>query len=199
LSRAHGSAAQRAAVFLDRDGTLLDELGFLARPADLRLLPGAAAGVRALNQAGLAVVLVTNQSGIARGLFSEADLAAIHARLAQELERAGAHLDALYHCPHHPEQGQPPLRRACSCRKPEPGLLLLAARELGLDLARSWIVGDSVRDLEAGRRAGIPGRVLVLTGKGQATLAGLAPEQRAQTLVVADLPEAARRVLAQGR
>jgi D-glycero-D-manno-heptose 1,7-bisphosphate phosphatase len=199
LSPAPGSRPPRAAVFLDRDGTLVDELGFLTRAADLRLLPGAAAGVRALNQAGLAVVLVTNQSGIARGLLSEADLAAIHARLARELAGAGAHLDALYHCPHHPQQGQPPLRRACSCRKPEPGLLFAAAREHGLDLARSWVVGDGARDLEAGRRAGVPGRVLVLTGKGRETLAGLAPLERARTLIAADLCEAVRQVLAQGR
>jgi D-glycero-D-manno-heptose 1,7-bisphosphate phosphatase len=99
------------AVFLDRDGTLVDELGFLRRAEDLRLLPGAAEGVRRINRAGWRAIVVTNQSGIARGLLSEADLAAVHARLAAELAHAGAHLDALLHCPHHPQEGLGALRR----------------------------------------------------------------------------------------
>ncbi len=192
----------RRAVFLDRDGTLLDEVGYLARPEDLRLLPRAALGVARLNRAGIPVVVVTNQSGIARGLFGEAELAAVHARLHEVLAREGARLEAILHCPHHPEEGLPPLRRACECRKPAPGLLLQAARLHGLDLASSWTIGDSQRDLEAGRRAGVPGRVLVLTGKGRATFEGLAPEERARTLVARDLELAAGLVLAaegQGR
>jgi len=188
-----------AAVFLDRDGTLIDELGFLKRPEDLRLLPRAAAGVRALNEAGVPVVLVTNQSGIARGLFGETELEAVHARLQRELALQGAHLDGLLHCPHHPEEGAPPLRRACACRKPAPGLLFQAAERFGLDLSASWIVGDSARDLEAGRRAGLAGGILVLTGKGHATLAELRAAGRTAE-VAEDLAQAAELVLArQGR
>lgn len=184
----------RRAVFLDRDGTLVDELGFLRRPEDLRLLPGAAEGVRLLNQAGWVTVLVTNQSGIARGYFDEAALAAVHARLAEELARGGAHLDALFHCPHHPEAGEPPLRTACECRKPAPGLLLEARERLDLDLARSWMIGDSLRDLEAGRRGGLAGEILVLTGKGAEELTRLPPGATVRT--APDLPTAVRDLLA---
>jgi len=183
---------KRAAVFLDRDGTLLDELGYLARPEDLRLLPGAAEGVRALETAGWAVVVVTNQSGIARGLFGEAELARVHARLEGELAERGAHLAGILHCPHHPEHGPPALRRECECRKPAPGLFLEAARRWSLDLARSWSVGDSARDLEAGDRAGVAGGILVLTGKGRTTLDELGPEERARWRTARDLPDAAR-------
>lgn len=183
----------KRAVFLDRDGTLLDELGFLRRPEDLRLLPGAAEGVRLINQAGWSAVLVTNQSGIARGLFGEPELAAVHARLRAELAAHGAHLDGLFHCPHHPDEGVGALRRSCTCRKPAPGMLLEAAERLGLALAASWTVGDSQRDLEAGRRAGLAGGVLVLTGKGQAELALFPADD--MPLTAPDLPAAVGRIL----
>ena len=182
----------RAAVFLDRDGTLLDELGYLGDPDELLLLPGAADGVRALADAGWAVVVLTNQSGIARGLFTESDLAAVHARLERELARAGARLDGILHCPHHPEHGPPELQRVCACRKPAPGLFTEAALRWSLDLEQSWSVGDSARDLEAGDRAGVAGGILVLTGKGRATLAELGPEERARWRTARDLPEVAR-------
>ncbi|HEX6884924.1 MAG TPA: HAD family hydrolase [Planctomycetota bacterium] len=187
------SAPRARAVFLDRDGTLVDELGFLRRAEDLRLLPGAAEGVRLFNRAGWKVVVVTNQSGIARGLLDEPTLARIHARLEQELARGGAHVDAILHCPHHPEEGAPPFRRACDCRKPAPGLILAAARRFALDLAASWTIGDSRRDLEAGARAGLAGGVLVLTGKGVAERESF--PANAWPLTAADLPEAARIVL----
>ena len=157
--------APRRAVFLDRDGTLTRESDWVLRPDDLELLPGAARAVRRLNEAGVLAVLVTNQSAVARGLLDEPGLAAVHARLDRELERAGARLDGRYHCPHHAQEGVGALRVECECRKPAPGLLLRAARELAIDLARSWIVGDAARDLEAGLRAGVAG-VLVATGKG---------------------------------
>ena len=155
----------RPAVFLDRDGTLTLESDWVRSPDDLVLLPGAARAVRRVNEAGLAAVLVTNQSAVARGLIDERALSAIHARLAAQLAADGARLDGVYWCPHHPTEGVGELRVACGCRKPAPGLLLRAAAELGLDLARSWIVGDAARDLEAGERAGVRG-VLVATGKG---------------------------------
>jgi D-glycero-D-manno-heptose 1,7-bisphosphate phosphatase len=185
------------AVFLDRDGTLVDELGFLRRPEDLRLLPRAAEGVRAFNAAGWRVIVVTNQSGLARGLFTPDDLAAVHARLEAALAEEGARLDAILHCPHHPEEGVPPLRAACECRKPAPGLLLEAASRFGLELGACWIVGDSRRDLEAGRRAGLGGELLVLTGKGKDELALLTDAERDLVRVAPDLLAAAHAILAE--
>ncbi len=185
-----------AAVFLDRDGTLIDELGYLADPDALRLFPGAADAVAAWNRAGLPVVLVTNQSGVARGLLDEASLARVHARLAGLLGRSGARLDLILHCPHHPTEGEPPFRRACSCRKPEPGMLLEAAERLGIDLGASWLVGDAERDLEAGRRAGVRRLLLVATGKGIAADARLRERGVDDYELVADLAAAAERVLA---
>ena len=157
--------------------------------------------VRRLNQAGLPVVLVTNQSGIARGLFDEQDLARVHAELARLLADEGAHLDLVRSCPHLPPgegvQGDPRYVRACDCRKPAPGLTLDAARAAGLDLAASWSIGDALRDLEAGRRAGIGRLVLVATGKGASE--EVRPEARALPhAFVPDLAAAVELVL-QGR
>lgn len=168
----------RRAVFLDRDGTLTLETDWVRSPSELVLLPGAARAVRRLNDAGLAAVLVTNQSAVARGLLDERGLAAIHARLADELSAAGARLDGVYWCPHHPTEGVGAYRVECDCRKPRPGLLRRAAGELGIDLARSWIVGDAARDLEAGARAGVRG-VLVATGKGRTESGRARPEHYA--------------------
>jgi len=196
MSPVHGPGGGRPAAFLDRDGTLLDELGYLGDPSGVRLLPGAAAAVRRWNEAGVATVVVTNQSGVARGFFDERQLANVHERMLALLEAEGARLDAILYCPHHPEAPLADYRRACDCRKPEPGLFLRAADELGLALRRSWAVGDAWRDVEAARRAGIPGRFLVLTGKGASER-----ERVTDARVVADLAAAAREALgeAQGR
>lgn len=153
------------AVFLDRDGTLTAEADWVRQADDVVLLESAAPAIRALNRAGYRLVLATNQSAVARGLITEAKLAEVHAHLAAQLERQGAHLDGIYTCPHHPSEGEAPYRRACECRKPSPGLLLQAARDLDLDLPRSWMIGDAERDIEAGRAAGVRG-ILVGTGKG---------------------------------
>ncbi|MFB3882101.1 MAG: D-glycero-beta-D-manno-heptose 1,7-bisphosphate 7-phosphatase [Armatimonadota bacterium] len=161
----------RRAVFLDRDGTIIREANYLRSPEQVRLLPGAATAVRRLNEAGFVVVLVTNQSGIARGLLTEADLALTNEVLEQRLARKGALLDAVYFCPHHPEVGPPQYRRRCDCRKPAPGMLLCAAKDLGLDLKRSFIVGDNASDMGAGRAAGCR-TVLVRTGYGRETETG---------------------------
>jgi D-glycero-D-manno-heptose 1,7-bisphosphate phosphatase len=154
----------RPAVFLDRDGTINREVDFLSDPTELELLPGAAQAIARLNEAEWAVVVVTNQSGIARGFLDEERLAEIHGALETLLEMEGAKLDAIYFCPHHPTVGEDPYRLDCSCRKPAPGMILRAAVELGLDLRASWIVGDSLRDLDAGAAAGVRG-ILVGTGK----------------------------------
>jgi len=150
---------------MDRDGTLTEEVGYVNHPQRLRLLPRSAQAVRRLNSAGIAAVVVTNQAGLARGYFSEAVLSAVNAELAARLEEAGAHLDGLYVCPHHPTEGAPPYRMICECRKPKPGLLLRAAADHALDLRRSTLVGDKASDLAAARAVGARG-VLVLTGYG---------------------------------
>ena len=157
--------ALRPAVFIDRDGTLTEEVGYVNHPKRLRLLPRSAEAIRRLNTAGVAAVLVTNQAGIARGYFSEAVLDAVIAELVAQLSDAGARLDGIYICRHHPTEGEPPYRLRCECRKPRPGLLQQAARELDLDLARSVMVGDRPSDLELASVVGARG-VLVLTGYG---------------------------------
>jgi D-glycero-D-manno-heptose 1,7-bisphosphate phosphatase len=153
------------AVFIDRDGTLTEEVGYVNHPKRLRLLPRSAEAVCLLNEAGIKAVLVTNQSGIARGYFTEEVLHGVHAELLSQLKAEGASLDGLYVCVHHPGEGEWPYRQICDCRKPSPGLLLRAAAELGLDLERSWMVGDKISDVMVGHRAGARG-LLVLTGYG---------------------------------
>ncbi|MEW6308915.1 MAG: HAD-IIIA family hydrolase [Bacillota bacterium] len=182
----------RRAVFLDRDGTIVEQrAGSLTSPAQLRLLEGAGRAVAALNQAGWAVVVVSNQSVVGRGQVSEGTLSRIHAALRQCLAAEGARLDAIYCCPHHPREALGMYRRGCDCRKPRPGLLFRAARELGLDLPSSYMVGDSASDLRAGAAAGCTS-VLVLTGHGRHT----AIELRAQLdLVAPGVWEAARLIL----
>lgn len=158
--------ARRPAVFIDRDGTLTEEVGYVNHPERLRLLPRSAAAVRRLNESGIAAVVATNQAGIARGYFSEDVMQAVNERLIEQLKDAGAHLDGLYVCPHHPTEGLPPFRVDCDCRKPRPGLLLRAARELDLDLGDSAMVGDKPSDLLVARPVGARA-ILVLTGYGR--------------------------------
>ncbi|MCC6848912.1 MAG: HAD-IIIA family hydrolase [Deltaproteobacteria bacterium] len=167
-SRRRRAARPTPAVFVDRDGTLNHERHYLRRVADLRLIAGTAGAVRRLDAAGFAVIVVTNQSGVARGLLSIRVLARIHDAIVRRLGRAGARLTAIYVCPHHPTAGTPPFRRPCRCRKPRPGLVERAAREFGLDLARSYCVGDGAVDLGLAAATGTRG-VLVRTGHGRAT------------------------------
>ncbi|HWF76485.1 MAG TPA: HAD-IIIA family hydrolase [Caulobacteraceae bacterium] len=166
-----GPAKPRAAVFLDRDGTLNVDRPFIARAADLELIAGAGAALRRLREAGFLLIVVTNQPVIARGEASWAGLADIHHKLEWELGKAGAFIDALYFCPHHPDAGfpgeVPELKIACDCRKPATGLIDQACRDFAIDRAASWMVGDSTRDVEMARRAGLRS-VLVRTGNGGA-------------------------------
>ena len=157
------------AVFIDRDGTISEEVGYVNHASRLRVFPFAAEAVRALNERGWLAVLVTNQSGVARGYFREELVGEVHKLLTDELARGGARLDAIYYCPHHPTVGEPPYRLDCDCRKPRPGLLFKAARELRLDLARCWVVGDRHGDTELARNAGARS-ALVLTGYGRGEL-----------------------------
>jgi len=146
--------ATRRAVFLDRDGTLNADTGYVTRPENVRLLPGAALGARALARDGFALVIVSNQSGIARGMMTETQADAVDARVLELLGREGVHIDASYRCPH--LLGGAIARYAvdCDCRKPKPGMLVQAAADLGIDLRASWTVGDGERDVEAGIAVG---------------------------------------------
>jgi len=158
----HGLAR---AILLDRDGTINREVHYLSHPAQLELLPGAVDGLRLLQEAGFQLVVITNQAGVARGYFGEADVQRVHRRLREMLAAHGVHLVAFYYCPHHPE-GKGSYRKVCPCRKPGTGLYERAARELGLDLARSVVIGDKVTDLLPGIALGCR-TVLVRTGYGQ--------------------------------
>jgi D-glycero-D-manno-heptose 1,7-bisphosphate phosphatase len=160
------------AVFLDRDGTINEEVGYLDRIEKLRLIPGAAGAIRRINKSGMKAVVVTNQSGIARGIYNEAFVAQVHARLREMLRAEGALIDAFYFCPHHPEEGQVAYLKICGCRKPAPGMILRAAEELRIDPNRSYMVGDTLKDIEAGARAGA-NSILVRTGYGMEAVAKL--------------------------
>ncbi len=188
------------AVLLDRDGTLTVEGEWLTRAQDLELVPGAARALSRLSGRGFRLVLVTNQSAVARGLITLDELRVIHDELQAKLAEEGARLDAIYCCPHHPTEGLGRWRVECECRKPRPGLVLQAARELGLDLARSFMVGVAARDLEAGWAAQVPG-ILVATGKGRAEREVLRARGEEPLAFVPDLPAAAEWILAhdQGR
>jgi len=175
----------RPAVFLDRDGTVVEERDYLARAEDVHLVPGAADAIRRLRRAGFAVVLVTNQSGIARGLYTEDDYRAVQARLEALLEAEHAPVDATYYCPHHPD-----FTGLCDCRKPGPGMYRRAARELGVAPERSWFVGDKLSDVEAARVFG-GHAVLVRTGYGRENERDVAPD----VVVVDDLGAAAALIL----
>ncbi len=151
----------KRAVFLDRDGTIIEDVGFVHRVEDVKLMPEAGSAIARLNKAGWAVVVVTNQSGVARGLHTEADVAATNQRMTDLLKKRGAALDAIYYCPHLPEGKVPEYSVVCNCRKPRPGMILQAAQDLSLDLTRSVMIGDAPRDVEAGLAAGT--RAILLT------------------------------------
>ncbi len=179
----------RVAVFFDRDGTLIEDVGYLASPDELRLIPGAAEAVAQLNRRNVLTCVVSNQSGVARGLFTEADLVPIHRRLDKELAARHARLDRIYYCPHHPTEGITPYTMVCDCRKPATGMLDQAARELGVALNRSFMVGDKTLDVQTGIAAGAQA-ILVLTGFGAASFdecraKGITPAYVAPTVVEA--------------
>ena len=159
----------RRAIIMDRDGTVCDEVGYVNHVDRIRLLPGSAEAIRAANETGFQTVVVTNQAGVARGYFAESLVDEVHDRVRELLAAEGARLDGIYFCPHHPDVGAPAYRKSCACRKPLPGMLERARDEMGIDLSASYMVGDSVKDLEAGRRAGTT-TVLVLTGYGKGEL-----------------------------
>ena len=173
----------RRFVFLDRDGTLVRDHGYTHKLADYALLPGVRAGLLRMTQAGFGLAVVTNQSGIGRGYYTEEDFKAFQAHLCADLERSGIRIEASFFCPHLPEAG-------CRCRKPAPGLLWRAREQLGVDLAGSWVVGDQASDLELARRAGCRGAVRIGVGGAQRS----APDG---VYAASDLEQAANLILSQ--
>ena len=154
---------KRPAVFIDRDGTISEEVGYVNHPSRFRLFPYSADAIRILNNNDWLAILITNQAGVARGYFSEDVIGSVHERLKQELH--DARLDAIYYCAHHPSVGAPPYRFDCDCRKPKTGLIDRAAQEFEIDLGASWMVGDRYSDVELARNAGLQS-AFVLSGYG---------------------------------
>ncbi len=181
----------RAAILLDKDGTLVDHVPYNVDPERITLAPGAREALEAFADAGYVVAVVSNQPGVAHGRFTEAALEPVARRLEELCAAAGAPLAGFFYCPHHPDASVPRYRLQCSCRKPASGLLLTAARKLELDLPRSWMIGDTLDDIEAGRRAGCRA-VLVDNGGETEWRPG---SQRTPDAIVADLAAAARAVL----
>ena len=183
----------RPAIFLDRDGTLIEDVDYLQHADQMRVLPGVPEALRALQSAGYALVIITNQSGVARGLLTEETLAELHQELVYRLGEQGVTVDGIYYCPHHPEHGSAEYRVDCECRKPGTALLEQAGQDIGLDLGASWAVGDKLSDLAGAVRLGCRA-VLVRTGYG-ADHEGLLGSTDFQALVADDLAEAAHLIL----
>ncbi len=167
---------KNTAVFLDRDGTINDEVGYLDHADKLRIIPAAFEAIRLINESGMKAVVVSNQAGIAKGFFTEKFVRKINEQIQSELLARGAFIDRFYFCPHHPTDGIDPYRTICDCRKPEPGLLHQAAADLDIDLGRSYMIGDRYRDIETARRVGTRG-VLVLTGYGRDLIEEAGPDK----------------------
>jgi D-glycero-D-manno-heptose 1,7-bisphosphate phosphatase len=157
---------KRPAVFIDRDGTISEEVGYVNHPSRFRLFPYSAEAIRILNDARWLAIVITNQAGVARGYFSEDLMHKIHDQLTLDLQNESARLDALYYCAHHPSVGEPPYCVDCDCRKPKPGLIQQAAKDFEIDLAASWVVGDRYSDIELARNAGLR-CAFVLSGYGR--------------------------------
>jgi D,D-heptose 1,7-bisphosphate phosphatase len=183
------------AVFLDKDGTLVEDVPYNVDPELLQLTRGAVEGLHVLYTAGYRLIVITNQSGVARGYFPESALVTVEERVRQLLAEVGVQLAGFYYCPHHPDGVVPNYALACSCRKPEPGLLIRAADNYGIDLAQSWFIGDILNDVEAGCRAGCR---TILIDNGNETEWQVSA-QRLPDYVVADLAQAAQVITREGR
>ncbi len=157
---------KRPAVFIDRDGTISEEVGYINHPSRFRVFPYAASAIKLLNDRGWLAVIITNQAGVARGYFLESMIETVHDNLRRELRDQGARVDAIYYCAHHPTVGEPPYRQDCECRKPKPGLVKRAAKDLDIALEQSWMIGDRYGDIELARNAGLHS-ALVLSGYGR--------------------------------
>ncbi len=139
---------RRRAVFIDRDGTISEEVGYINHPSRFRLFPYSVPAIKLLNEDGWLAIVITNQAGVARGYFSEEMIETVHRHLRKDLESSGARLDGIFYCAHHPSVGEPPYRLDCDCRKPKPGLIRRAAHEFDIDVDGSWMIGDRYSDIE---------------------------------------------------
>jgi D-glycero-D-manno-heptose 1,7-bisphosphate phosphatase len=187
---------KRRAVFIDRDGTISEEVGYINHASRFRMFPYAAAAIKLLNESGWLAIVITNQAGVARGYFSEEMIHTVHKRMEDDLASGAARLDAVYYCAHHPSVGEAPYRFDCDCRKPRPGLISQAAAEFDIDLPASWMVGDRYSDVALARNAGVKS-AFVLSGYGR----GEWEHQRSSwseqpDLVAEDLLEAVRLIVA---
>ncbi len=169
----------KAAVFLDRDGTINEQMGYINHISRFQLLPGVRAAIKKLNDANIPVVVVSNQSGLARGYFPEELLSSVHEKMHKLLADKGAKVDAIYYCPHHPEAKEKRFRETCNCRKPNPGLVLRAADELGIDPKQSFVVGDRWSDIKTAANCGAKS-ILVRTGYGRGDEQYIGPHQKIQ-------------------
>jgi len=158
--------SKNKAVFLDRDGTINEEVEYLSDLKEFKLLPKVAPAIKLLNEHGFKVIVITNQAGVARGYFGEDKVEEIHQEMKRQLREKRAHLDGIYYCPHHPTEGMGKYKKNCWCRKPNPGMLEKAAKDFDLDLGKSYVIGDQLTDIELGNNAGCE-TVLVLTGCGK--------------------------------
>jgi len=154
------------AVFLDRDGTIIEDVGYLSNPQQIEFIPQSIEAIKLLNEAGYKVIVVTNQAGVARGYFTEDMLQTIDKTLQKQILRKGAYVDRIYYCPHHADHGIYPYNRECDCRKPNPGMLKKAAKDFDIDLSQSFMIGDKASDIGAGQNAGTK-TILVLSGRGE--------------------------------
>lgn len=173
---------KKRAVFLDRDGTINEEVGYLSRLEDLKIYANAAEAIRLMKEKDFLAIVITNQSGVARGFFSEEFILTVHNKINEYLKTHGTSLDALYYCPHHPRYGNEQYRKECSCRKPQPGLLLQAAEDFNIDMKSSYVIGDMPRDMDIARTVGAKG-VMVKTGYGRNVVATGKPDYIAEDLL----------------
>ena len=186
---------KRPALFMDRDGTISEEVGYVNHPSRFRLFPYTAEAIKLLNDNGWLAIVVTNQAGVARGYFSEDVILKIHDQLSRDLQNESAQLDAIYYCAHHPAVGEPPYRLDCDCRKPKPGLIQRAAADFEIDLARSWMVGDRYGDIELAHNAGVHS-AFVLSGYGRGEWEFQRGSWKLQPeLVAEDLLDAVRKII----
>jgi D-glycero-D-manno-heptose 1,7-bisphosphate phosphatase len=187
---------KRRAVFIDRDGTISEEVGYINHASRFRTFAYTADAIKQLNDHGWLAIVITNQAGVARGYFSEEMIQTVHQRMQEDIGSGGGHLDAVYYCAHHPSVGEPPYRFDCDCRKPKPGLISRAAADFDIDLNASWMVGDRYSDVALARNAGVKS-AFVMSGYGR----GEWEHQRSSwsekpDLVAEDLLEAVRLIIA---
>jgi D-glycero-D-manno-heptose 1,7-bisphosphate phosphatase len=185
IDKQNSHLGRKPAVFLDRDGTINEQMGYINHICRFQLLPGAAKAIKKLNDAAIPVVVISNQSGLARGYFPEELLVSVHEKMNRLLAEEGAHVDGIYYCPHHPEAKEERFRESCTCRKPKPGLVLQASEEMGLDPERSYVVGDRWSDIKTAANCGATS-ILVRTGYGRGDEQYIGPQQEIQPDYKAD-------------